>query len=511
MQTDASLRNNRLGVLDIGSNSVRFVIYELFGAHFTPVYNEKVLAGLGRSLKNTGQLSKQGKKLTFENLRRFKAIAEAQGLGPLLIGATAALRVAEDAPEFIANIRRETGLDISPISGDEEARLTAMGMLAADNRATGLAADLGGASLEFVHVQNNTVGTGISLKLGPFEMLGRDIAAAENFTNQEIKAKVQAKLNKIDLSAFKGQALHLIGGAWRNLASIHQARQSYPMRTLQAYRLKPEDAKELALWAYGDGRQEVLSWPRISERRSETLPYSGYLLNMIIERMRPSVVIISTTGLREGLVYDSLDDKLRERDSLMDGCRDLARGNLQAVHFADPLFEFLKEASSHFPRFFDPENETRLRKAACQLAGIGKGLHPDYRASLIFDSVLFAPLAGLTHEERAYLALVLFSSYTGKSLPKNSKAVEALLTDEARLSARTYGAAMRLAIVASGRSPELLSWFRLFVERGELKLTVDPAKSALLSDRVMYRLSKLSQLSGLKLSQHKIEGIKNRS
>lgn len=501
MQTKATLRNNRLGVLDIGSNSVRFVIYELFGAHFTPVYNEKLLAGLGRSLKETGRLSELGKTLTFQNLQRFKTIADAQGLGPLLIGATAALRVAEDAPEFIAKIHREIGLDISPISGDEEARLTAMGMLAADKRATGLAADLGGASLEFIHVQNNTVGSGISLKLGPFEIVGSDIAASKNFTNEEIKTKVETELDKIDLSAFKGQALHLIGGAWRNLASIHQARQEYPMRTLQAYRLKSEDAKEFALWAYGEGRQEVLSWPRISERRSETLPYSGYLLNMILDRMRPSEVIISTTGLREGLVYDSLDDNLRERDSLMDGCRDLARGNLQAVHFADPLFEFLKEASAHFPKFFDLENENRLRRAACQLAGIGKGLHPDYRASLIFDSVLYAPIAGLTHQERAYLALILFSSYTGKSLPKNSGAVEALLSNEAQSSARTYGAAMRLAIVASGRSPELLSWFRLFIERGKLRLMVDPVKSELLSERVLYRLSKLGALSGLAVSQ----------
>jgi len=497
MPIDVPLKNNRLGVLDIGSNSVRFVIYELFGAHFTPVYNEKVLAGLGRTLKATGRLSEDGKDLAFENLHRFKTISEAQGLGPLLIGATAALRVAEDAPDFIAKVQREIGLDISPISGEEEARLTAMGMLAADHRATGLAADLGGASLEFVHVQNNTVGIGTSLKLGPFEMLGSDPAAADNFTDKDIKARVEEKLDQIDLKAFEGEALHLIGGAWRNLASIHQERTAYPMRTLQAYRLAPEDAKSLALWAYGSGREDILGWSGINERRLETLPYSGYLLNMILERMKPSVVIISTTGLREGLIYDFMDEKLRERDSLMDGCRDLARGNLQAVHFADPLYNFLKLSSAHFPSYFEAENENRLRKAACQLAGIGKGLHPDYRAGLVFDSVLYAPFAGLTHQERAYLALILFSSYTGKSLPKNSGAIEALLTDEARLSARTYGAAMRLAIVASGRSPELLSWFRLFVEHGELKLTVDPAKSTLLSQRVMYRLRKLAQLSGL--------------
>ena len=497
MPINTPLKHNRMGVLDIGSNSVRFVIYEMFGAHFSPVYNEKVLAGLGRDLRDTGRLSEKGKDLAYDSLRRFKAIADAQGLSKLLIGATAALRTAKDAADFIERVKSEIGLDISPISGEEEARLTAMGMLAADTRGQGLAADLGGASLEFVHVQDTSLAKGISLKLGPFEMLGRKPAEAENFTNADIRAKIEAKLAQVDFTAFRGQVLHLIGGAWRNLASIHQERCDYPMRTLQAYRLSPKTARDLAVWAYGEGREEILGWPGISSRRLETLPYSGYLLEMIIDRMQPSDVSISTTGLREGLVYDAMDPELRMRDSLLDGCRDLARGNLQAVHFAEPLYRFLEISAAHFPKTFEVENEKRIHRAACHLAGIGKGLHPDYRADLVFDDVLYAPLASLTHKERAYLALILFSSYTGKQLPKNGEAVEALLSEDARQAARTYGAAMRLAIVATGRSADLLDSFKLDVVKGALNLSVLPSMEALLSERVRYRFKKLSQLSGL--------------
>jgi exopolyphosphatase/guanosine-5'-triphosphate,3'-diphosphate pyrophosphatase len=473
------------------------VIYELFGAHFSPVYTEKVLAGLGSDLRDTGCLSEKGKKTAFDSLSRFKAIADVQGLGELLIGATAALRVANDAPDFIKRVQAEIGLDIRPISGEEEARLTAMGLLAADTRAQGLAADLGGASLEFVHVQDAKLAKGVSLKLGPFEMLGRHLSDPAHFKNPKIKKAVEAKLAKIDFTIFQGQALHLIGGAWRNLAAIHQQRHDYPMRTLQAYRLSPEDAQNLARWAYGEGREEILAWRGISDRRLETLPYSGYLLEMILERMQPSVVIISTLGLREGLVYDALEPEMRQRDSLMDGCRDLAQGNLQAVDFGEPLYQFLGEAASHFPNHFDAENENRLRKAACQLAGIGKGLHPDYRADLVFDDVLYAPLAQLTHQERAYLALILFSSFTGRSAPKNAMAVEALLGEEARQAARTYGAAMRLAIVATGRSAELLKHFKLSMIEGRLDLSVASSMEVLLTERVRFRLKKLSQLSGL--------------
>lgn len=500
MPNSEALNLKRRGVLDIGSNSVRLVIYELFGGHFSPVYNEKILAGLGRDLRRTGKLSVKGKAVALDSLRRFKAIADAQGLGELLIGATAALRVAEDAPDFIEQVRAETGLDITPISGEQEARLTAMGLLAAEPRAQGLAADLGGASLEFIHVNDKTAENGISLPLGPFEVVGESLSSPDIFTNTDIKTHLLAKLGEAKLTSFKGQTLYLIGGAWRNLAMIHQVQSNYPMRTLQAYELTPQDAMELAAWSYGEGREEVLSWPRMRSRRAETIPYSGFLLKHMLEQMQPERIVISTTGLREGLVYNAMPEALRQREALFDGCRDLARGNLQAVYFGDPLYTFLEEASSHFPQCFDRDAENRLRRAACYLVGIGKGLHPDYRAELVFDDVLYAPVSGLTHKERAYLALILYSSYTSRSKLPNEGVLNRLLTPEEQMAARSYGTAIRLAVVATGRSADLLSVFKLSVIENKLSLVVTGNSSALLTERVGYRLKKLAQITALELA-----------
>lgn len=499
MQTNEALSLKRLGVLDIGSNSVRLVIYEFFGTHFSPVYNEKILAGLGRDLRKTGELSEEGKEMALDALKRFKTIAESQGLGDLLIGATAALRVASDAANFIRQVKAETGLDISPISGEQEAHLTAMGLIAAQPRAEGLAADLGGASLELIHVGKGKADKGISLPLGPFDVMGRNISDPSVFIDTQVMDSISQHLDGAELESFKGQTLYLIGGAWRNLAAVHQARTDYSMRTLQAYEMPPGEALELAQWAYGEGRETLLNWRGLRRRRAETLPYSGFLLEQLLQRLSPKRIVISTTGLREGLVYEALPETLKARDALLDGCRDLARGNLQAIHFGDPLYNFLKEAAVHFPHHFEPDNENRLRLAACYLAGIGKGLHPDYRADLVFDNVLYAPVAGLTHHERAYLALMLYSSYTGKSLPKNGAAVMALLSEEAQKSARIYGTAMRLAVVATARSADLLDVFTLSVKDGAISFDVVTDKGSLLSDRVKYRLNKLSQISGLPL------------
>lgn len=486
----------KVGVLDIGSNSVRFVIYELFGAAFTAVYNEKVLAGLGRDLRTTGQLSRKGRAEALQAIRRFKLIAEAQVLDRILIGATAAMRDATDAPDFIREVKRETGWDIAPVSGKEEARLTALGLIAAEPRASGIAADLGGASLELIDVSDGAVGARTSLPIGPFQIIGDDLSA-DRFDVEAVRAKLATALDSANLTLSPGQTLYLIGGAWRNLAGIHQERHLYPLRTLQAYEFMPGAARDLARWAYGPGRFDVLNWPGIAQRRCETLPFSGLLLDMLLDRFNPPNIIISTSGLRAGLIYDAMPDHLRARDALLDGCRDLARGNLQGLHFADPLFEFLEPLSDTISKAFGPENEARLRLAACHLVGIGKGLHPDYRADLVFDEVLYAPLAGLTHKERAYLALILFHSYTHSTTTPNKNAIHLLLSLKERELARIYGTAMRLAVVASGRSPDLLKNIHLKIENETLSLCVEKSGEALMTERVAYRLAKLGQLLNL--------------
>ncbi len=489
----------RVGVLDIGSNSVRFVIYELFGAAFSPVYNEKVLAGLGRDLRATGFLSPKGKKEALAALARFKTIADAQGLDQILVGATAAMREAKDAPEFIRTVKTETDIDINPVSGEKEAELTAMGLIAAQPNADGIAADLGGASLELIGLDQGVVGKGISYPIGPFRVAGRDLTLGGSNDLSRMRDNIDKALKDNPFLTTQNQALYLIGGAWRNLAGVHQKRHLYPMKTLQAYELMPGTAQDLARWAYGSGRQDLLDWPGVNQRRAETLPYSGLLLDVLLDYLKPSKIVISTTGLREGLVYDSMPETLKRRDPLLDGCRDLARGNLQGVNFAEPLFKFLNPLNPVMPQTFKTENENRLRKAACHLVGIGKGLHPDYRADLVFEDVLYAPLSGLNHKERAYLALILFHSYTGRQHTSNQDAIDLLLSQRERRAALIFGTAIRLAVVASGRSPELLKTLSIRPEKDALVISAKPAWTAVLTERVAHRLKKLGQLLDMQI------------
>jgi len=496
-------KSRELAVIDIGSNSVRLVIYDIFGSHFTPVYNEKILAGLGRDLRRTGKLSVEGKRKCREALARFSQIISARALSAPLIGATAALRVAEDAPDFVATILAETGLDISPVSGEEEARLAALGLLSSDDRRAGIGADLGGASLELVKIEQafkkgQAPFQGVSLPLGPFDAIGGDLST---LGTEDYAARIEdldKALNEVPNYLDGSETLYLVGGAWRYLASVHQQRTNYPMRTLQGYSIEVGAAKKLAHWAWTEGVEDLLNWRGMRKERAETLPYAGLMLERLIERFSPKSIVISVAGLREGLLWDTFSDKIKSRDALIDGCRDVARGFVQAEHFGPPLYRFLSPLLPILPSSFMPSEDARLLQAACHLAGMGKNLHPDYRAELVFEGVLYAPVAGLTHVERAYLSLSLFRTYWSKRTPPENALIETLLNSEHRIAASSVGEAIRLGIVLTGRTPALLSDFELQVTASELQLISSPDRSPLITDQVQYRLGKLAKRLGLK-------------
>lgn len=419
-----------------------------------------------------------------------------------LVGATAALRVAEDAPDFVESIRRETGLDISPISGEEEARLAALGLLSNNDRRSGIGADLGGASLELMRIdqslkKDGAPVQGVSLPLGPFDAIGGRLSSLKTEDYAARISDLDAALAKAPGYLDGEDTLYLVGGAWRNLASVHQQRTNYPMRTLQGYRLSGEMAETLAHWAWTDGIDELLKWPGMRKARAETLPYAGLMLERLLKRFSPKSVVISMAGLREGLVWNTLSEQIKSRDALIDGCRDFARGFVQAEHFGPPLYRFLSPLLPALPCGFGERDDARLLQAACHLAGLGKNLHPDYRAELVFEDVLYAPVAGLSHSERAFLSLSLFRTYTAKRKPPVDGLIDELLIEAQQHTAACIGEAIRLGIVVTGRTPSLLTDFELVVRGAELHLLCNADRTAMITDQVRYRLAKLAKLLNL--------------
>ena len=481
-------------VIDIGSNSVRMVLYRLEGRAIWTVFNEKVLAGLGRDLPSTGRLSPDGVETALTALRRFAAVLEGVQPAYAFVAATAAVREAEDGAEFCDRVCAETGLRVRVLSGGEEARYAALGVLAGDPGASGLAADMGGSSLELIRIGDGPLKPGITLPLGPFSL-----ADPAGFDAGRLRATIAERLTPAAIR-FSSPTLHAVGGGWRSLAQLHMAISGYPLRIVHQYAMSAEDTRGVARLVAQQSRASLDRLPGISRKRAETLPYVALVLEGLIERLGLQTVHFSAWGLREGLLYETLDRDEPELDPLVAGCAALGARQGISPNLPAAVHAWLEDVIAALPEAFGSERDAVLAAAACQLADLGARLHPDHRLELVFDQVLRAPIPGQSHPERVFLACVLNARYGGGATTPDPAMADRLLDETARSRARALGLAMRLGCDLSGRSPQLLANASVTVKGGALRLTASEGYAdVLLGEQTRRRAKALAEAMGLKL------------
>ena len=491
---DAAITGRDIAAIDIGSNSVRLVLYRLEGRAIWTVFNEKVLAGLGRDLPTTGRLSPEGVIMAMTALRRFAAVLEGVRPDTTLIAATAAVREAGDGPEFCQRVAAETGLNIRVLSGEEEAKYAAMGVLAGAPDAHGVSADMGGASLELTRLNGSGVEHGLTLPLGPFAL-----AEGKGFDADRIRVRIDERLKPV-AARFQTDRLYAVGGAWRSLAQVQMALKSYPLRVVHQYEMSVEDALETARLVAQQSAAGLAKLPGISKKRAETLPYAGLVLEGLIKRLGLEKIEMSAWGVREGLVFDTLDAETRDADPLLAGCA--ALGGRQGIAPALPgaLNGWISAIVAALPPAFGESRDAVLTAAACGLADLGARLHPDHRLELVFDQVLRAPIAGQSHAERAFLASALNARYGGGTATPQPDITARLLNEKAGRRARALGLAIRLACDLSGRSPQLLASASATVKNGDLRLkAAEGYADVLLGEQTRKRAKALAEAMDLGL------------
>lgn len=492
---ETALPSRDIATIDIGSNSVRLVLYRLEGRAIWTVFNEKVLAGLGRDLSTTKRLSLEGVVMAMTALRRFAAVLEGVRPQTTLIAATAAVREALDGPDFCQQVAAETGLQIRVLTGEEEAKYAAMGVLAGAPEADGVSADMGGASLELTRLTPQGVHQGLTLPLGPFAL-----AEGKSFDADRIRQRIDQRLKPV-ADAFETERLYAVGGAWRTLAQVHMSLKSYPLKVVHQYVLTADEALETARLVAQQSSAGLAKLPGVSKKRAETLPYAGLVLEGLIARLKLKRIEMSAWGVREGLLFETLDEETRTADPLLAGCA--ALGVRQGVDPALPsaLNGWMADIIAALPGAFSKDRDLVLTSAACRLADLGARLHPDHRLELVFDQVLRAPVAGVSHSERAFLAAVMNARYGGGSSTPQPDAIGRLLDENAAKRARALGLAIRLACDLSGRSPQLLANATATVKGKDLKLTAaDGYADVLLGEQTKKRAKALAEAMGLGLS-----------
>ncbi|HEY9548325.1 MAG TPA: Ppx/GppA family phosphatase [Kiloniellaceae bacterium] len=484
-----SARDQRVAVVDIGSNSIRLVVFDGLKRAPVMVFNEKVLCGLGRGLAASGRLSPEGVALAVPNLVRFTALARAMGVGRIDLIATAAVREASDGVAFRETVERLCGHPVRVLGGIEEAELSALGVIAGNPSADGIMGDLGGGSLELVELNGGKLGRSTTLPLAPLRLIescGDD--------RQKARRTIDKTLATVDwLGEGRGRAFYPVGGTWRNLARLHIQQHRYPLHAIHGHTIPYEDARGLTRLISRLGRASLSGIQQVSRRRRETLPMGSLVLSRLLQRMQCARVTFSTYGLREGYLYHQLPAAVQAEDPLLSAAAEIAEREARFGGLGESLMTW---CDALFPD--EDEEERRLRLAACHLSDLTWREHPDFRAIQALRSILQYPLVGIDHPGRAFIAYTVFLRYGESPTAKEAAQAAALLDDRRRSRAILLGAALRLSYRVSAATRWVLDHSALKVDGGVLELKLPDDGSVPEGEAVQRRLKALAQAGGFR-------------
>lgn len=475
-----------VAIVDIGSNSVRLVIYEALTRVAATLHNEKSICAIGRDMVTSGRLHAEGCAAALEALSRFRMIADGLGAEQRDAVATAAARDASNGAEFIARAEKAWGSPIRVLAGEDEARIAAEGVVAGIPEADGLVADLGGGSLDMVSVKAGRTGAAFTLPFGPLRLMDQSRGDPD-------KARGIVDKGLEDLPGLSAPALYAVGGIWRSFARVDMEEQNYPLHVLQQYTIPRGRALRLCRLLAGLSKDSVRKIKVVSKRRAESLPYGAVVLERLLEAGDIKDVVISAFGLREGLLYARLPAEERSRDPLVEFARAANERNARVPAHAREMLDWTK-------LLFEGETaqEARIREASAFFSDVAWRRHPDDRAIGAFGQVLTAPFSGASHRARALIAASVFHRYSGDEDYPQAATLAGLLEKDDEKRALVMGLAWRFAFSLSASSAGELAHYKLRMTPSKVILEVPVRREAIAGEPVQKRLGVLADALGRK-------------
>jgi exopolyphosphatase / guanosine-5'-triphosphate,3'-diphosphate pyrophosphatase len=444
-----------VAIIDIGSNSVRLVAYEGLSRAVTPIYNEKVLCGLGRHVATTGRLDDEAVDRALRALARFRVLCDTMQVSEVFVLATAAARDASNGPAFLEAAAKACGQPISLLSGAEEARASALGVIAGFYEPDGMVGDMGGGSLELVDVQGSQVGQGITMPLGGLAL--QDVSGGSLRKAQRIVREALERAPEY-LENLHGRTFYAVGGTWRALARLHQAARDYPLHVMHGYMIDPDDGLDFLHLVEEADSKTLKDIESVSEARRPLLAYGAIVLEEIIRLGEPKQVAISAFGVREGILFDRLDPQTRERDPLLAAASDLNLLRSRSPRHGVELCQW---------------TEAFIRS---------------------INLIAYGAFAGLDHPGRAYLALSIFFRHEGLSPDKVGSRIKTLAGPRLIERARLLAALMRIAYPVSVAMEGVLPHAPLMPRGNQVVLRLPSHMGPLANERLNGRLRALGKL-----------------
>lgn len=476
-----------VAVIDIGSNSVRIVIYDGLRRVLMPMFNEKVLCGLAKNMEKTGNLDKEGVEAAKSAIARFVQLTRNMGVKDLKLFATSAVRDAKDGAAFVKSLEKKHNVKIEIFSGEQEAQYAAYGVISSVDNAEGVVLDLGGGSLEIIDVKKGKAGKGQSYPIGPLRLFreGADRAYYRGVIDSYItQFPIKRKL--------ENKNLYLVGGAFRSMAKIHMDRINYPLKVLHDYRIPVGDF-ESTLKIISEMPDKISTKTLgIAKKREAFLPYAALVASRIIKYGKPENVIFSVGGVREGLLYAQLSEDQKSLDPLISGCEDFSIRMLRATNYGYELAKWVRPLFNELSK-----SEERLILASCLLGEISCYENTEYRAELAYKRILDSSLSGALHKERVFIAKAVYYRYSKTLNSTFSETMQSLLDEKELQVAKILGYAMRLARNITVSHPGLISTTSLEISGKKLILNLSASDISLIGEAMEKRLDQLALTMGL--------------
>ncbi len=481
-------KQSHYGVIDIGSNSIRLVVYDDLSRAPFPRFNEKSMVALGAGLGANGRFSDKVIADALNAVTRMDAIARSMQVERVDVIATEATRRAENGNDLMKAIQKKTGLKPRVLTGEEEAEFTAFGVISGFFQPKGMVGDIGGGSLEVAEVLVDRVGERMtSLPLGAFpvtEKLKEGYGAAKEWIDGILEESLPPMLTD--------PVFYAVGGGWRALARIHIAMNKMPISVVHGYELPTDALRALARDIAKMPAEEIAELPDVPNRRIETLAASALVMSRVLRRLAPERVVFSAYGLREGWLYRQLDATEQYRDPLLEGAQAIGLPMARVPTFSAALGRWTEDL---FPS--ETQSERRLRLSVCALTDIAWREHAKVRAADSFLRLLAFPFIGLSHSERAFVAVAIFARYGGKLDDMVKDATDKLLSESDLRRANILGRTLLVAHRFSACVPEILEHSRLKIDVDAVRLEILETQDLPDSDAVQSRLRQLAKVIGV--------------
>jgi exopolyphosphatase/guanosine-5'-triphosphate,3'-diphosphate pyrophosphatase len=488
-----------VSVVDIGSNSIRVVIYEGMSRSPTILFNEKVLCGLGKGIALTGKMDEASVERALNALHRFKALSDQARAATMYVLATAAAREASNGPDFIHRAETILRRKIRVLSGEEEAKFSALGIVSGFFAPDGIAGDLGGGSLELIDIKGKEIGKGITLPLGGLrlsEYAGGSLAKAHAFARKHVKTS--AKL----LAKGEGRTFYAVGGTWRNIAKLHMEMSNYPLHMMQGYEVSLDAMMQFLGQVETAKDSKDPAWMAVSKYRRALLPFGAVAMKEVLSAMKPSVISFSGQGVREGYLYSLLSESERRADPLLAAASELAILRARSPEHARELAEWTGRMMPLFG-VIETEEEARYRQAACLLADISWRAHPDYRGLQALNIIAHSSFVGISHPGRAYIALANYYRFEGLNDNGATGALATIATPLYVERAKLLGGILRVVYLFSASMPGIvrnLTFAKSSNPDIDLEFVVPAEYRDFAGERLDGRLQQLSKLTNKRLA-----------